>query len=135
MATFDGQRAVGIEVFRVGDQTPIGVSDAARRAMERIEAQLPPGINWSIRRDMAETYRQRLDLLLKNAVYGLILVLLTLGLFLEFKLALWVTMAVCRFRFWSVRVFAGQMDVTINMISIVRVIIALGMVVDMRYCR
>jgi len=129
MATFDGQRAVGIEVFRVGDQTPIGVSDAARRAMERIEAQLPPGINWSIRRDMAETYRQRLDLLLKNAVYGLILVLLTLGLFLEFKLALWVTMAV-PISFLGAFVFLPAMDVTINMMSMFAFIIALGMVVD-----
>lgn len=129
MATFDGQRAVGIEVFRVGDQTPIGVSDAARSAMERIESQLPPGINWSIRRDMADIYRQRLDLLLKNAFYGLILVLLTLGLFLEFKLALWVTMAV-PISFLGAFVFLPAMDVTINMMSMFAFIIALGMVVD-----
>jgi multidrug efflux pump subunit AcrB len=129
MATFNGQRAVGIRVFRVGDQTPIGVSDAVRKAMDRIEAQIPLGINWSIRRDMADIYRQRLNLLLKNAFYGLILVLLTLGLFLEFKLALWVTTAV-PISFLGAFMFLPAMDVTINMISMFAFIIALGMVVD-----
>jgi multidrug efflux pump subunit AcrB len=128
-ATFNGQRAIGIEVFRVGDQTPIGVSKAARQAMERIEAQLPPGINWSVRRDMADTYRQRAQLLLKNAFYGLVLVLLTLGLFLEFKLALWVTMAI-PVSFLGAFLFLPAMDVTINMMSMFAFIVALGMVVD-----
>jgi multidrug efflux pump subunit AcrB len=128
-ATFNGHRAIGIEVFRVGDQTPIGVSKAARKAMERIEAQLPPGINWSVRRDMADTYRQRAQLLLKNALYGLALVLLTLGLFLEFKLALWVTMAI-PVSFLGAFLFLPAMDVTINMMSMFAFIVALGMVVD-----
>ena len=94
MATFDGQRAVGISVYRIGDQTPIGVSDATRRAMAEIETQLPPGVNWGITNDRADIYRQRLGLLLKNAAWGLLLVLLLLGLFLEFKLAMWVTLGI-----------------------------------------
>lgn len=128
-ATFNGQRAIGVAVYRVGDQTPISVSDAAREAMQRIESQLPPGINWSVRRDMADTYRQRLQLLLKNAFYGLLLVLLTLGLFLEFKLAFWVTMAIPT-AFIGSFLFLPALDVTINMMSMFAFIVALGMVVD-----
>ena len=94
MATFNGMRAVGVSVYRIGDQTPIGVSDATRRAMSRIEEQLPPGIEWGITQDRADIYRQRLSLLLKNACWGLLLVLLLLAVFLEFKLAVWVTMGI-----------------------------------------
>ena len=129
MATFDGQRAVGIAVYRVGDQTPIGVSEATHRAMQAIEAQLPPGVNWAITNDRADIYRQRLGLLLKNAAWGLILVLLLLGVFLEIKLAFWVTMGI-PISFLGAFLFLPSVDVTINMISMFAFIIALGIVVD-----
>ena len=129
MATFNGQRAIGIEVYRIGDQTPIGVSEAARNAMSQIEAQLPAGVSWGIRRDRAEIYRQRLKLLLKNAFIGLVLVLCLLGFFLEFKLAFWVTMGIPT-SFLGAFLFLPGMDVTINMISMFAFIITLGIVVD-----
>jgi multidrug efflux pump subunit AcrB len=129
MATFNGMRAVGISVYRIGDQTPIGVSDATRRAMSRIEEQLPPGIEWGITQDRADIYRQRLSLLLKNACWGLLLVLLLLAVFLEFKLAVWVTMGI-PISFLGSFLFLPAMDVTINMISMFAFIIALGIVVD-----
>ena len=128
-AFFNGQRSIGIGVYRIGKQTPIGVSDAAHKAMEQIEAQLPPGIHWSVTRDRADIYRQRLELLLKNAFFGLILVLCLLGLFLEFKLAFWVTMGIPT-SFLGAFLFLPGMDVTINMISMFAFIVALGIVVD-----
>ena len=129
MAFFDGYRAIEIEVYRIGQQTPIGVSDATRKAMSKIETQLPPGIQWGITRDRADIYRQRLALLLKNAGLGLILVLCLLGIFLEFKLAFWVTMGI-PISFAGAFLFLPGMDVTINMISMFAFIIALGIVVD-----
>ncbi len=129
LATFDGHRASGIGVYRVGKQTPIGVSNAVREAMKDIEKDLPPGVNWVINRDRSDVYRQRLELLLKNAAYGLILVLLLLSLFLEFKLAFWVTMGIPT-SFLGAFLFLPAMDVTINMISMFAFIIALGIVVD-----
>ncbi|HOK95179.1 MAG TPA: efflux RND transporter permease subunit [Anaerohalosphaeraceae bacterium] len=128
-AFFNGYRAIGIEVYRIGKQTPIGVSQAARAAMARIETQLPPGVHWAINRDDADVYRQRLELLLKNALCGLILVILLLGVFLEFKLAMWVTMGI-PISFLGAFLFLPAMDVTINMISMFAFIIALGIVVD-----
>ncbi|HSL41307.1 MAG TPA: efflux RND transporter permease subunit, partial [Desulforhopalus sp.] len=93
-ATYERQRALALQVYRVGKQTPIGVSDAARKAMAEIETDLPPGISWTITSDSSDVYKQRLELLLKNAFIGLTLVLLLLGLFLELKLAFWVTMGI-----------------------------------------
>ncbi len=128
-ATYNGKRAVGIEVYRVGEQTPIGVSDAVREAMVEIERYLPPGINWVINYDRSEIYRQRLELLLKNAFYGLTLVVILLGLFLEFRLAFWVTMGI-PISFLGCFLFLPFFDVTINMISMFAFIVALGIVVD-----
>jgi len=128
-ATYNGKRAISLEVYRVGGQTPIGVSDAVRAAMVEIERDLPPGINWAVNRDRSEIYRQRLELLLKNAFFGLALVIILLGLFLEFRLAFWVTMGI-PISFLGCFLFLPMFDVTINMISMFAFIVALGIVVD-----
>ncbi len=128
-ATYNGQRSIGIDVYRVGDQTPIGVSQAVRAAMVEIEADLAEGINWDINRDRSEVYEQRLNLLLKNACIGLVLVLLLLGLFLEFKLAFWVTMGI-PISFLGGLLFLPALGISINIISMFAFIVALGIVVD-----
>ncbi|ARN57389.1 efflux RND transporter permease subunit [Sedimentisphaera salicampi] len=126
---FNGKRAVGINVFRIGKQTPIGVSESVNEAMQSIESSIPPGIDWVITRDRSDIYRQRLELLLKNAFIGLTLVLLTLGIFLEIRLAFWVTMGI-PISFLGGLLFLPGLGVTINMISMFAFIISLGIVVD-----
>lgn len=129
MGQYNGQRAMGIAVYRVGEQTPIGVADAVRRVMAETTPDLPPGISYAIRDDRSETYRQRMDLLLKNAFYGLLIVIVVLWPFLEARLAFWVTMNV-PVSFLGAFIFLPMMGVTINMLSMFAFIVALGMVVD-----
>jgi multidrug efflux pump subunit AcrB len=129
VALYNGLPTIEIEVYRVGDQTPIGVSDAVHRAMEGIEADLPPGVNYSINRDSSDIYRQRLTLLLRNGGLGLVLVLVLLGLFLEVRVAFWVTLGI-PVSFLGAFLFLPFFGVTINMISLFAFIIALGIVVD-----
>ena len=129
LATYNGKRSMGLSVYRVGEQTPIGVSQTVKKAMSQIEKDLPSGIHWAINNDRSEIYQQRLELLLKNAFYGLILVLVLLSLFLEFKLAFWVTMGIPT-SFLGAFLFLPQIDITINMMSMFAFIIALGIVVD-----
>jgi multidrug efflux pump subunit AcrB len=126
---YNGKRSVELGVFRVGDQTPIGVSRSVRNAMAEIGPDLPPGISYEINRDSSNIYQQRLDLLRKNALLGLCLVLLFLGIFLEFRLAFWVTMGI-PISFLGALMFLPGLGATINMISIFAFILALGIVVD-----
>lgn len=128
-ATYENQRSLTVQVYRVGKQTPIGISEATRKAMAEIVVDLPPGIGWAIASDDSEIYQQRLHLLLKNAFFGLTLVLVLLGLFLELKLAFWVTMGI-PISFLGGLLFLPMVGVSINMISLFAFIIALGIVVD-----
>ncbi len=128
-ATFNGKRAVMINVFRVGNETPLTVSAAAKEYLERLEDELPEGLYAASWFDTAEMYEGRLDLLINNARIGLILVLLTLGLFLEGRLAFWVTLGI-PISFSGSLLFFPVADVSINMISLFAFIITLGMVVD-----
>jgi multidrug efflux pump subunit AcrB len=129
VATYNGLRSIGLVVFRIADQTPISVSDAVREAMPEIAVDLPPGVHYAINRDRSTFYRQRLQLLLKNACIGLVLVLGLLGLFLELKLAFWVTMGIPT-SFLGALLFLPGADVSINMVSMFAFIVALGIVVD-----
>jgi len=128
-ASFNNQTAIGLNIFRVGNETPIGVSESARSVLEKMKHSLPPGVHFSINRDQSEIYQQRLDLLMRNACIGLLLVLFILGTFLERKLALWVTIGIPT-AFIGAFVFLPLFGVTINMISMFAFIIALGIVVD-----
>jgi len=127
--TYEQQRSMALLVYRVGKQTPIGVSESAGKAMQDIGPDLPPGIHWKITGDRSEIYKQRLELLLKNAFIGLTLVLILLGLFLELKLAFWVTMGI-PISFLGGLLFLPMLGVSINMISLFAFLIALGIVVD-----
>jgi len=128
-ATFNGKRAVMINVFRVGTETPLTVSAAAKEYVQRLEDELPAGLYAATWFDRAEMYEGRLNLLVNNARIGLLLVLFTLGLFLEGRLAFWVTLGI-PISFCGSLLFFPVTDVSINMISLFAFIITLGMVVD-----
>ena len=128
-ASYDGKPAVTLDVFRVGDQTPIGVSDAVHKYIEDKTASLPPGYEMAVRSDRADYFRQRMDLLMRNGRWGLVLVLILLALFLEARLAFWVTMGI-PVSFLGTFLIMPAMGLAINMVSMFAFIIALGIVVD-----
>ena len=128
-AFFNGKPAGMVKVYRIGDQTPIDVSDAVREYIDQKQGQLPDGVQIAIWNDSAEIYRARMDLLMRNARLGLILVLGVLGLFLNMRLAFWVTMGI-PISFMGSLLLMPSMNVTINMVSLFAFIVTLGMVVD-----
>ncbi|NQT81946.1 efflux RND transporter permease subunit [bacterium] len=127
--SFNGKPAVMLDIYRVGDQSPIEVADAAKSYVKQFRSRLPEGLNIEILRDWSDIYRQRMDLLLRNAYLGLVLVMFLLGLFLEIRLAFWVMMGIPT-SFLGSLIILPQLGVTINMISLFAFITALGMVVD-----
>jgi multidrug efflux pump subunit AcrB len=126
---FNGRPAVSLEVYRVGEQTPVQVAEAVRDHMAAIRADLPPGVQVALHHDRSEHYADRVNLLLKNGGLGLVLVLLVLGLFLEARLAFWVMMGIPISFLGSFLVLPAT-GVTINMMSLFAYIIAVGIVVD-----
>lgn len=127
--SYNHKPAIGVEVFRVGEQGPIEIAEAVRRHMRILQAILPEGIEVAAVNDRSEIYKQRLQLLLKNGYLGLILVFLLLGIFLEPRLAFWVTMGI-PVSFLGSLLFLPMLDVSINMVSLFAFIVSLGIVVD-----
>jgi multidrug efflux pump subunit AcrB len=128
-ARFQGKPTALIEVFRVADQNALTVAKTIKEFAERIRPTLPEGMNIGIYNDRSVMLKSRLDLLLRNMALGLILVSILLSLFLDLKLAFWVTLGI------PISFLAGlwvlpYFDVSINMISLFGFIMVLGIVVD-----
>jgi multidrug efflux pump subunit AcrB len=128
-AFYNGQRAIQVKVFRTGNESPQSVSDSVYEYINEFETELPEGIGLAVWNDQSEIYRDRMQLLLKNAGIGLILVLLLLGLFLDLKLAFWVTVGLPTSIIGSF-LFIPMTGASINMISLFAFIITLGIIVD-----
>ena len=125
----DGLPAATVEVYRVGDETPISVSDEVIRYLDELRPELPEGMAVQRVRDDSTSYRERVELLVRNAAIGLGLVLLMLGLFLEPRLAFWVTLGIPISILGSF-LFLSQTNASINMISLFAFIVTLGIIVD-----
>lgn len=128
-ARFQKQDAVLVTVFRVADQSALDVARKARDYVAQVRPSMPHGVHVDYYQDMSVILKSRLDLLLKNMVLGLILVSLLLTLFLNARLAFWVTLGIpVSFAFGLI--FLPEYDVSLNMVSLFAFIMVLGIVVD-----
>ncbi len=128
-ASYNGKRSVVIEVYRVGDQTPTQVSKSGKKVVARINQSLPDDVQLAILRDLSKVFAQRANLLLKNAYLGLGLVFIFLALFLEIRLAFWVSLGI-PISFLGSFLFLAPTDFSINIVSMFAFIVTLGIVVD-----
>ncbi|MCW8893716.1 MAG: efflux RND transporter permease subunit, partial [Deltaproteobacteria bacterium] len=79
--------------------------------------------------DTTEIFNSRMSLLQKNAMLGLGLVIIILGLFLEIRLAAWVMLGI-PISFFGTLFVMPWLGVSINMVSLFAFILALGILVD-----
>jgi len=128
-ATFNGKPAVMLEIYRIGDQSPIEVADAVHRQVKEINTVLPEGLTLVSQNDRSEIYSQRLHLMLTNGYFGLTLVFILLALFLEARLAFWVSLGI-PISFLGSLLILPIIGVTFNMVSMFAFIVTLGIVVD-----
>jgi len=128
-ARFDGKPAVLVQVFRVGDQGAIEISDTVIDYVALMQTRVPEGIELTTWQDDTQVLRSRIDLLVRNGRAGLALVFLVLALFLRLKLAGWVALGI-PISFLGSIAFMPTLDVSINVLSLFAFIVVLGIVVD-----
>ena len=80
-------------------------------------------------KDYSIALRQRTNLLLENGGLGILLVLIFLSLFLNIRLAFWVAFGL-PISFLGMLIFAGEFDITINLMSLFGMIVVIGILVD-----
>ena len=126
---FNGTPSVLVSVFRTSEEDALVIADSVRRYVAEQAPQLPDGLSMSVWADDSAITKSRLELLSRNGLQGLFLVLLSLWLFMNLRLAFWVAagLAVALLGgLWILILYGG----TLNMITMFAFIMALGMLVD-----
>lgn len=125
---FNQQLAVNITVTSTNNEDLISSADKVKDYIQAYN-QKHNNAQLNIVRDLSITLNQRTELLTENAIVGMILVLVFLSLFLNTRLAFWVAFGL-PISFLGMFIFAGQFDVTINVLSLFGMIIVIGILVD-----
>ncbi len=127
--TFDGEPAVFVQVYRVGDQQALDVAAKVHAYLEGARETLPEGASLTVWDDDSQYLGDRIDMMLSNAFYGFFLVLLLISFFLRLRVAFWVAMGL------PVSVAGALMampwlGIDINVLTVFAFIMALGILVD-----
>ena len=128
-ATFNGEPAVMITVYRVGDEDTIRSSTAVKNYVQRMQPTLPQGLQMTVWIDESVSLGRRIEALTKNAWAGLVLVLIILTLFLRFKVAMWVAAGIPIAVMGALWMFPAA-GINISSLTVLAFILVLGIVVD-----
>ncbi|MCY4029160.1 MAG: efflux RND transporter permease subunit [Acidobacteria bacterium] len=128
-ARFNQAPAVMLYVFRSGSQSTMDASAAVHDYIDRVRPRLPDGIALTIWQDQSLAVDDRLAIMLRNGAAGLVLVLVVLTLFLEVRLAFWVSLGIPIAFLGAIALMPG-LGVSMNMVSSFAFLLVLGIVVD-----
>lgn len=126
---FNGQRAAILEIIKTKQQDTLIVNKKVTDFIEKEQKAAAPGVKFSITEDRSSNVKDRLSLLMKNGVQGLILVFLVLLLFFPGRFAFWVVMGLPA-SFLGALFLMQLLGLTINMITMVALLIAIGLLMD-----
>ncbi len=128
-ARFDNDPTVLISVFRTGDQGALEIADLVRTYVDGKQGSLSEGLILSVWQDQSVMLGDRLNTMLRNGLTGFVLVFVLLALFLELRLAFWVSLGI-PVSFLGAIMFMPGLDATVNVLSLFAFILVLGIVVD-----
>ena len=129
ISRFNGETAVMLGIFKTPSEDTIAIVNEVKKFVATREQELPAEINMTLWSDQSVLIRGRLSLLMRNGMFGLAIVFLSLWIFLDLRLSFWVTLGIPislsggLFIMWMI-------GATINEISTFALIMVLGIVVD-----
>ncbi|MGE0710362.1 MAG: efflux RND transporter permease subunit [Planctomycetota bacterium] len=124
---FNGKPSLNLTALKEKTGDILEIAAAVRALAEELE--LPPGVRAAVHTDMSVFLRSRLATMQSNALQGFFLVLLSLCLLLNWRMAVLVALGIPM----AFLVTCGAMallGVSINMMSLFAMILILGMLVD-----
>ena len=128
-ATYNGETMVLIVVEQSPNIDVVDTAAAVHDFIDRKQAELPEGVNISLWWDNSEMYSDRMETISGSALFGGILVLITLFLFLRPIVAVWVTVGIFT-AFGGAFLILPMMGVSLNMLSLFAFLLVIGIVVD-----
>lgn len=124
----NGKQAVYFQVSKLPEEDLEDISNYVNEYVEDFNAK-GLGVKLAVTFDFLTMLKSRLNLLYTNGGLGLLLVIISLGLFLNLRLSFWVAWGIPA-SFMAMFLVAASAGVTINMISLFGMILVIGILVD-----
>jgi len=124
-----GKPAILMNLQRTENTDALKAAEIMEKWLDKKQATIPPSVQLLVFDEKYSLIQQRIDLLLKNGISGLALVLAILYIFLNGRVAFWVAVGIPTSFLGALGVlylFGGS----INMISLFALIMTLGIIVD-----
>tara|TARA_B100000508_G_scaffold48272_1_gene37480 strand:+ start:22240 stop:25626 length:3387 start_codon:yes stop_codon:yes gene_type:complete len=127
-ASFNGKPSISLQIQKTAEEDIAAISDAIKNYKKEFNEKYDD-YSFEIYFEFNSMLKERINLLSENGVFGLALVLLALGLFLNVKLSAWVAFGI-PFSFLGMFILGMWYGMTINMISLFGMILVVGILVD-----
>ncbi|MBU2706693.1 efflux RND transporter permease subunit [Zooshikella marina] len=125
----EGMPAVEMTLLRTENDDTLQAAKTLHQWLSASANELPEGITRHVFNERWQYLQERIALLLKNGVGGLCLVIIMLFLFLNARVAWWVTLGI-PVSFLSALAIFYLIGGTINLVSLFGLIMTLGIIVD-----
>jgi len=129
ISRLNGHRAVMLLVKKKTLGDVIDIVDDIRVLVSEVDEYLPEGAHITLLMDDSKYVRARLKTLLLNGLFGIILVVGVLYVFLDSRVAFWASIGI-PFSFLATIIVMYGMGITFNLLSMFALILVLGIVVD-----
>lgn len=126
---YQGNPAVMLQLRRTETQDTLESAEILNQWLDNTRPKIPSDIQMVTYDERWQPVKQRINLLLKNGLSGLLLVVCILFLFLNARVAFWVTVGI-PVSFMATLAVLYAIGGSINMISLFGLIMALGIIVD-----
>ncbi len=124
----NGKPSVSINVEKLPEEDLAEITKYALSYIEEFNHR-NQGVEIIVSRAYLDILQSRLNLLTRNGLLGLVLVIISLSMFLSFRLSLWVSWGI-PFSFMAMFVAAHFIGITINLQSLFGMILVIGILVD-----
>ena len=125
----NGRRAALLQIDKAKTADTLRVFSAVEAFVKRERQLAPPGVQFTLTDDRSTVVRDRLQILIENGLQGLVLVFLVMWLFFRLRFAFWVAMGL-PVSFLGGLFIMSLLGQSINMISMVALLITLGLLMD-----
>lgn len=126
---FDGKPAAILNVTKTRNDDTLTVIDALKEFLVVESARIPKGVNIAITTDGASLVRDRLNLVAKNGLQGLVLVFLVMAVFFGLRYSFWVVMGL-PVSFMGAFAIMSVMGYTLNLMTSIGLLIVVGILMD-----
>lgn len=125
----DGVDAATITVLKTDTADAIDAFAQVQEIIDAEEARLPDPFEITIVNNETENIEDRIRVVVENTMIGLFLVLVVMSLVFSFREAFWIS-ATLPISFLGAFFVMNAMGITINMISLIAMLMAVGLIMD-----